>query len=703
MSIDFREFVEKRADEPLKERLIAFYRDGSPGAVGLVRHLLTDPIAHSLLDPERATALWGWLDSPDPTLSDMALPALYDFAACAASNLGYARVSPALLLRAMVGLPQGDDGLRAVQEQLAMAGVVGLQASPGTAPPDPTYQPLGFGTLLNAKAAQWESPPLVGRDDILEEILAILTGDLNPLLVGEPGVGKSAMAEGLAWHLTRQTGLIPPELQRLQVVDISVPDLLSGTSLRGELEERLKAFVSHLGATPDLVVFIDEIHALLAGQSEHGQAVVNTLKPALARKGVRVIGATTEKEYHRYFRDQALDERFRRVDLPEPKPDEAEKMLRGRSDALIPRAARARGVLPGDGTLRAAVRLTVAHLPDERLPRKAVKLVQEAGARKALALARGRDVSPVVTPSDIASTLAKRLNIPAELLLGGPTARLVRLQNELCCVFGQPSAARSVVDGLCAALAGAAPPGRPLGVFLFHGPPGVGKTSISRAVARALTGGESALVELPMADFHAEGARHRLMGPPPGYRDSGETWTLFSAVRTRPASVVVFDRVDRLHPEVGGTVAQVLRGRALDGLGRPTDFSKCVFILNAGPALSAALDERGTEPSLLGVALTPEVASLVRRIVPFAPLERAALRAVVLAAIDSLPTPMDEVAEVVTGLRDSKIIDAMTDDALELGGNGYAVEAVVDQVVGEALRDRFAQVLDIKLDSDPSN
>jgi ATP-dependent Clp protease ATP-binding subunit ClpA len=278
-------------------------------------------------------------------------------------------------------------------------------------------------------------PPLIGREEELGRLMQVLLANRSAILTGHPGVGKSALVEGLAWLLSRPTAAVPEELWTLRVISIQASDLIAGSSVRGSLEKRLNDFVEHLSATPNLVAFIDEIHALLAGGRDSGQVIIDTIKPGLARGTVRIIGATTDEEYQRNFAgDRALRERFRDIRLDQPTREQAIDILQRRGVGLFSDSVRGRGVFLGDRAVETAVNLSLTHFREYGFPRKPIWLLQEAGSRKAYALATtppGQSLTPDITPDDVAEVAADDLGLPKEAIRGGSHARLQLLRQSL--------------------------------------------------------------------------------------------------------------------------------------------------------------------------------------------------------------------------------------------------------------------------------
>ncbi len=481
-----------------------------------------------------------------------------------------------------------------------------------------------YGVCLTDMAANGELDPVIGREEETERVIRILCrrSKNNPCLTGEPGVGKTAIAEGLALRITE--GRVPDPLKNRRIVSLDLPALIAGAKYRGEFEERMKAVLAEAAEDPDLILFIDELHTLVgAGSAEGSVDAANIVKPPLARGKLRLLGATTEAEYRRIIeKDAALERRFQEVPVGEPTPEQAEEILFG----LRKKYESHHLLTVTDGAVRAAVSLSVRYLPERRLPDKALDLLDEAASGKRIAAYQEREahasgaeeiekaasegrlgealllagerrgkkgltasaerlnptVRPLLTEQDIALTLAKRTGLPL-LQNGWADASLPGLEKRLASrVFGQEQAVSSLCRAVRRSLLGLSDPRRPIGSFLFLGPSGVGKTELALAAANEIFGSEKALLRLDMSEYSEKHSLSKLIGSPPGYVGYEEEGLLTGRIRTRPRSVLLFDEAEKAHPDIFGLLLQILDGGFLtDSRGRLCDFRHSLLILTS--------------------------------------------------------------------------------------------------------------------------
>ncbi|MBR4691368.1 MAG: ATP-dependent Clp protease ATP-binding subunit [Oscillospiraceae bacterium] len=505
--------------------------------------------------------------------------------------------------------------------------------------------PAGCVSDLTEAAAAGRLDPVFGREPELNRLMEILCRRTknNPLLLGDPGVGKTALAEGLAQALLE--GDAPEPLCGKRILSLDMGGLVAGTKYRGDFEDRLRNLLEELESSRDAILFIDEMHMLIgAGAAEGAVDASNILKPLLGRSRIQVIGATTAEEYRRYVqKDAALARRFQPLSLREPAPEEAERILLG----LRPRYEAHHRLRISDGAVHAAVALGSRYVPDRFLPDKAIDLMDEAAARVRL----GAPSSPAggsprrVEASDVAAVASEWTGIPLSELTGEDRQRLLDLEDTLRRrVIGQDAAVAAVAAAVRRGRAGLGDPERPVGSFLFAGPSGVGKTELCRALAEALFGSERDLIRLDMSEYAEKFTASRLVGAPPGYVGSEEGGLLTERVRRRPYSVVLFDEVEKAHRDVLDLLLQILEdGRLTDAHGRVADFRSTVIVMtsNAGASLltdrraplgfrreDASADAGEREERLrqeLRQVFRPELLNRIDGICVFCPLEAPAL------------------------------------------------------------------------------
>ena len=492
-----------------------------------------------------------------------------------------------------------------------------------------------FGTDLNESAKQGKIDPVIGRDKEIARVIQILSRRTknNPVLIGEPGVGKTAIAEGLAQRIVN--GNVPEILRNKRIISLSISSMLAGAKYRGEFEERLKKAIDEVQKHDDMIIFIDEIHTLVgAGATEGAMDAANILKPALARGEFQVVGATTLDEYKKHIeKDAALERRFQPVLVGEPSEEDALEILKGLRD----RYEAFHKAKITDKALEAAVSLSSRYITDRFLPDKAIDVVDEAASKvrmkvfsaapdvKALetqladvkkekeaavtaqefekaaemrdeekriekeindkkkAAKENSDAKLVVTDEDIASVVAQWTGIPVSKIAQEESESLLHLEEELHKrVIGQDEAVVAVSKAVRRARAGLKDPKRPIGSFLFLGPTGVGKTELARALAVALFGDETAMIRLDMSEYMEKHTVSRLVGAPPGYVGYEEGGQLTDAVRRKPYSVILLDEVEKAHADFFNILLQVLDdGRLTDSQGRTVDFRNTVIIMTS--------------------------------------------------------------------------------------------------------------------------
>ncbi|MCY1702364.1 ATP-dependent Clp protease ATP-binding subunit [Deinococcus sp. SL84] len=504
--------------------------------------------------------------------------------------------------------------------------------------PDPASLPTPmldeFGRDLTRMARDGRLDPVIGRGDEIRRVTQILTRRTknNPVLIGDPGVGKTAIVEGLALAIAESK--VPPALKDKRVVSLDLSGVVAGTKYRGEFEERLRQIIEELRAS-GVVAFIDEMHTLVgAGGSEGTLDAANIMKPALSRGEIQVIGATTTGEYHRYIeKDAALERRFQPVIVLEPGPAETLEILRG----IRPAYEDHHGVRLPDAVLELSIRMGERSLPGRNFPDKAIDLLDEAASRVNLNLsldlpvALDEDGRPFVTREDLESVL----NSMGGVYSDDRAADLVNLEDVLGeQVYGQPDAVRALASALRRARLGLGGRNRVSASFLFAGPSGVGKTHLAKALARTLFGSERSLIRLDMSEYQEPHSVSKLIGSPPGYVGHEQGGRLTEAVRRQPFSVILLDEIEKAHPDLYNAFLQVFEdGRLTDGQGRTVDFRRTIVIMtsntgfNINPTVGFSPVQADSNAPLRHI-FTPEFLDRLDDVIKFRPLGEAELERV---------------------------------------------------------------------------
>ncbi|HSO41859.1 MAG TPA: AAA family ATPase, partial [Rhodospirillales bacterium] len=417
---------------------------------------------------------------------------------------------------------------------------------------------------LNRKASEGRIDPLIGRDAEIERTIQILCrrNKNNPLFVGDPGVGKTALAEGLAWRIVR--GEVPEVLRQATIFALDMGSLLAGTRYRGDFEERLKNVISELEATPGAILFIDEIHTVVGAGATSGGSMdaSNILKPSLASGNLRCMGSTTYKEYRNHFeKDRALVRRFQKIDIYEPSVEDTVKILRG----LKPYFESHHSVRYTQEALRAAVELAARYINDRKLPDKAIDVIDEVGAARMLLPANRRRTT--VTVRDVEEVVAKIARIPPKSVSSDDRKALLTLERDLkTVVFGQDGAISALASAIKLARAGLRENEKPIGCYLFSGPTGVGKTEVARQLSHIL-GIE--LVRFDMSEYMERHSVSRLIGAPPGYVGFDQGGLLTDAIDKQPHAVLLLDEIEKAHPDLFNILLQVMdHGKLTDHNGK---------------------------------------------------------------------------------------------------------------------------------------
>ena len=533
-----------------------------------------------------------------------------------------------------------------------------------------------FSEDLITKASAME--PVIGRDREIDTVIGILCrkNKNNPALVGEPGVGKTAIAEGLAQRMA--VGNVPPQLKDKRLVSLNMASLVAGTKYRGEFEERLRDLLAEIHRSGDVILFVDEMHTIIgAGAAEGAIDAANILKPALGRGEVQMLGATTREEYRKYIeKDAALERRFRPVTVEEPGNETTLAILH----ALKPGLERHHRLRISEEALKEAVRLSVRYLPDLYLPDKAIDLLDEGAARarmEEMRLSRGgtarkeleeelheavrerrfekaaelRDKMQVlslkpgdsrrsrtVTAADIAWVVSARTGIPVGRLTASERERLLHLEGLLQAhVMGQPEAVQTAAEAVRRGFAGLRDEERPIACMLFTGPTGVGKTELCRALSEEVYGSRNAMIRLDMTEYMEKHSVSRLIGAPPGYVGYEEGGKLTEAVRRRPYSLVLLDEVEKAHPEVLGILLQIMEeGVLTDSTGRRVSFRNTIVVMTSNVGSSVRGDGLGfcaagqssQVEEAVRQAFTPEFLGRLDATVPFRALDGTTMEAI---------------------------------------------------------------------------
>ncbi len=475
-----------------------------------------------------------------------------------------------------VEVPQAARECRQLSGQLVLPAQPRMNVSRGSRPSEK------YGRDLTRLAQEGQLDPVLCRDAELERVIEILCRRQknNPCLLGEPGVGKSALAEALAQRIA--SGQVTQSLRGKRVLSLDMASMVAGTKYRGDFEERFKNLLEELYRDRSTILFIDEIHIIAgAGAAEGAIDAASILKPMLARGEIQLIGATTQEEYRRTIqKDSALDRRFGKVIVDEPTPEAAEKILAG----LMPRYERYHGIAIPKEAIHTAVELSVRYLPGRYLPDKAIDLLDEAAASARISCAESRSGPvPELKAEDIARVVSKASGVPVERVGEAERERLCQLEDRLSQeVVGQSRAVKAVAAAIRRSRTGLREAGRPIGAMLFLGPTGVGKTQLARTLAKSWFGSEKALLRFDMSEYMEQHTVARMIGSPPGYVGHDEGGQLTEAVRRRPYSVVLFDEIEKAHSDIQNVLLQILEDGCLtDAQGRKADFSNTIILLTS--------------------------------------------------------------------------------------------------------------------------
>jgi ATP-dependent Clp protease ATP-binding subunit ClpA len=494
---------------------------------------------------------------------------------------------------------------------------------------------------LNKRAEDGKIDVLIGREKEAERAIEILCrrNKNNPLFVGEPGVGKTALIEGLALRIVK--GMVPDILSKAVIFSLDMGALLAGTKYRGDFEERMKAVITEIEKLPFAVLFIDEIHTIIGAGSTNGGALdaSNLLKPALARGEFRCIGATTYKEYHTHFeKDKALIRRFQKIEVEEPQEELCIKILQGVKSYFEDH----HHVVYSKDAIEAAVLLSSRYINDRKLPDKAIDVIDEAGARQKL-MPENKKVK-VITPKEIEEIVARMAKVPTDSVGADETKKLKSLEGQLEeVIFGQPDAVHQLVTAIKLCRAGLRDKRKPIGSYLFTGPTGVGKTELAAQLAKHMN---MELVRIDMSEYLEQHSIARLIGAPPGYVGFEQSGLLTEAIERNPHSVLLLDEIEKAHSDIYNILLQIMDyGRLTDNNGKLLDFRNSIIIMtsNAGAIeqsmapLGFGREQReGEDKEAVKRIFSPEFRNRLDAIIPFLPLSPVVVGKVVGKFIEQL-------------------------------------------------------------------
>ena len=555
-----------------------------------------------------------------------------------------------------------------------------------------------YGRDLTRCAENDELDPVIGRDTEITRLIQILIRRTknNPVLIGEPGVGKSAVVEGLAQRIV--AGNVPDMLMGKRVVSLDIGSMVAGSKYRGEFEERLKNVLSEIQKAGDVLLFIDEMHTIVgAGSAEGSLDAANILKPALARGELQCIGATTLDEYRKHIeKDAALERRFQPVHVGEPTTEETLAILHG----LRERYEKHHQLHITDEALEAAVTLSDRYIADRYLPDKAIDLMDEACSRVR--------IQAYTAPPDVAAIVSGWTGIPVTKMTQSEKERLLHLEDVLHArVIGQDEAISAISRAIRRARAGLKDPKRPIGSFIFLGPTGVGKTELCRALGEAMFGDESAVIRVDMSEYMEKHTTSRLVGSPPGYVGYEEGGQLTEAVRRKPYSVVLLDEVEKAHPDVFNILLQILEdGRLTDNTGRTVSFKNTIIVMtsNAGAhdigegramgfgskALADATNYNAMKDAVMKAVkdvFRPEFINRVDELIVFHPLTEVEIRAIAGMMLGQVASRLKERAIALTW--DDEVVEKLAREGYDVKFGARPLRRLIQRTVEDTLSEEL--------------
>ncbi len=545
---------------------------------------------------------------------------------------------------------------------------------------------------LNKQAEDGKIDILIGREHEIERTIEILCrrNKNNPLYVGEPGVGKTAIAEGLALRIVKKN--VPPILKNAIILALDMGALVAGTRYRGDFEERLKGVLKEIQKMPSVILFIDEIHNIVGAGATSGGSIDagNLLKPALARGALRCIGATTFKEYHSHFeKDRSLVRRFQKIVVEPPTLENTIKILRG----LKPYYEEHHKVHYTAAAIEAAAILSERYINDRNLPDKAIDIIDEAGAHQKLL--GGNKANKTITVKDIEQIISKIVNVPVRSISSSELSKLKNLSDDLKKeIFGQDNAVDELTSAIKLSKAGLRSNKKPIGCYLFHGPTGVGKTELAKQLANKIS---MELVRLDMSEYMEQHSVSRLIGSPPGYVGFDQGGVLTDAISKHPYAVLLLDEIEKAHPDIYNILLQVMDyGKLTDHNGRVVSFCNCIVIMTSNigarelsrePLGFGRSSREGEDRDQLDKAFSPEFRGRLDAIIPFSELSPKIITNIVDKFIDQLGAQLADKGVKIELSTDAR--DYLCQNGLNYKSGARTIEKIIDKKIKNQLADEI--------------